>query len=124
MATIPNTLTPLPEPGNPPIYVAQWGPMANGDVGLALQGVWNYADRSVQVEGTFGSGGTCAVEGSNDQTNYRMLNDPQGNALSINAASVKAVVEICQNIRPHVIAGDGTTSLTVTMILRRTTPKL
>ena len=124
MAIIPYAITPLPEPGDPVAWVASWGPMADGDVGQELPAMWSYADRSFQVEGTFGAGGSCSLEGSNDLANYRILNDPTGVALTITSAAIKAVIEVTQNIRPHVTAGDGTTELTVTMLLRRTTPRL
>ena len=74
-----------------------------------------FADRSVQVTGTFGVGGRVLLQGSNDGTNWVTLNDPQANALSFTAAGLEAVLELTQYIRPTVNAGDGTTSLTVTM---------
>jgi len=77
------------------------------------------ADRSVQVTGTFGAGGNLRIEGSNDGTNYSALTDPQGNALDFTATKIEGVLELTRYIRPRATAGDGTTSLTVTMILRR-----
>ena len=78
-----------------------------------------WADRSIQVTGTFGAGGNLKWEGSNDGTNYYVLTDPQGNALDITTAKIEAITEICAFARPRVSAGDGTTSLTVTLIARR-----
>jgi len=75
--------------------------------------------RSVQITGTFGAGGTCVIEGSNDGTNYATLADPQGNALSFTAAGIEAILENTKYIRPRVTAGDGTTSLTVTLLASR-----
>ena len=46
-------------------HVISWPSMANGDVGQALE-MPGSADRSVQVVGTFGSGGNLRVQGSND----------------------------------------------------------
>ena len=80
------------------------------------------ADRSVQVEGTFGTGGTCIIEGSNDGVNYETLNDHLGNALSITAKGIKSVDQIVRYLRPRISAGDGTTSLTVTLLTRRIQP--
>ena len=80
----------------------------------------DYADRSVQVLGTFGAGGNLRVEGSNDGgTTYGALTDPQGNALNVTAAKVEAITEITLLTRPFVSAGDGTTSLTVAFTCRR-----
>lgn len=95
-----------------------WGPMANGDAGEAVEAT-EYGDRSVQVTGTFGTGGTVLIEGSNDGTNWATLADPQGNALSFTATKIEQVLEAVRYIRPRVSAGDGTTSLTATLYARR-----
>lgn len=99
-------------------HFVQWTPLLNGDSGapFAMPG---FADRSVQIGGTFGAGGTVLIEGSNDGSNYVTLNDPQGVALSITAAGLKEISQICKLIRPRVSAGDGTTSITVTLLARR-----
>lgn len=70
---------------------------------------------SVQVTGNFGAGGTVLIEGSNDGTNYVTLTDLAAAALSITAAGIKTIRENVAYIRPRVSAGDGTTSLTVTL---------
>lgn len=78
------------------------------------------ADRSVQVQGTLGTGGAVAIEGSNNGTNYVTLTDPQGNALSINAIGrIEAIAEVTRYVRPRVTAGDGATDFTVTLLARR-----
>jgi len=88
----------------------------------APAGNFSGADRSVQVEGTFGAGGNVVIEGSNDGVNYETLNDHLGNALNITAKGIKSVDQICRYVRPRVTAGDGTTSLTITMLTRRIQP--
>jgi hypothetical protein len=99
-------------------HFVQWTPLLNGDSGapFAMPG---FADRSVQVTGTFGAGGTVLIEGSNDGVTYSTLSDPQGVALSVTAALLKEISQICKLIRPRVSAGDGTTSLSVTLLARR-----
>lgn len=77
------------------------------------------AHRSVQVFGTFGAGGTVTIQGSNDGTNWATLTDPQGNALTFTTAKIEAVQELTRYIRPASVAGDGTTNLTVIILLRR-----
>lgn len=75
----------------------------------------DYADRSIQVQGTIGAAGNLRIEGSNDGTNYVVLTDPQGTALNIVAAGViEQIQEITRYIRPRITAGDGTTSLVCT----------
>ena len=97
--------------------IATWANMQNGDDGQPIE-LANFADRSVQVFGTLGAGGNVRIEGSIDGTNYAPLTDPQGNALDINTAKIEAIIELVRWIRPVVTAGDGSTSLTVTMLLK------
>jgi len=77
-------------------------------------------DRTVQVTGTFGSGGTVVFEGYNDGVNYYTLTNPLGTAISVTAAGISQVMEATAWMRPRITAGDGTTSLTVTVCARRT----
>jgi len=95
----------------------KWTGLLNGDVGDGVE--YNqYGDRSVQVTGTFGAGGSVSLKGSNDGgTTWVVLTDPQGNALTFTAAGLEAVSEFTQLIRPEVTAGDGTTSLTVNVFV-------
>lgn len=101
-------------------HIHSWTPMtfSGTDVGTAIQ-MPGSADRSVQVTGTFGAGGNVRIEGSNDGTNYAVLTDPQGNALDVTTAKIETVMELTRYIRPRVTAGDGTTSLTVTLLVKR-----
>lgn len=94
-----------------------WTGLLNGDTGLPQTGA-SLPDKSVQVSGTFGAGGTVAIRGSNDQNTWFTLTDPQGNALSFTAAGMEQISENPRYMRPEVTAGDGSTSLTVTCISR------
>lgn len=76
-----------------------------------------YADRSIQVVGSFNSG-TVVLEGSNDGTNYVTLTDPQGNALSFTSAGIEQIQELTRYIRPRVSAGTGV-DVDVFIMLRR-----
>lgn len=88
------------------------------DNGAAIS-MASFADRSVQVLGTFGAGGTIVLEGSNDGgTTYVTLKDPLGNNLSFTAAGLKMVGDLAYHVRPRVTAGDGTTDLDVYLLLR------
>lgn len=94
---------------------------SGSDVGGPIQGNWGvYGDRTVQVEGTLGAGGTVAMQGSNDGgVNWRTINDAFGVALNVTALSVKQFTERPEQLRPAITAGDGTTSVTVSLILHR-----
>lgn len=112
MATAPVTITRDPTSHPNTAYVAQWDTLSNGDDGEAIR-MSAFSDRSVQVTGTFGTGGHCKIEGSNDGVTWAVLTDPQGNDLDFTSAKLEAVEEITAYIRPNVTAGDGTTSLSV-----------
>jgi hypothetical protein len=119
MATIPATIT-APTAHGDTIHTVSWPTMtfSGTDVGSPIQ-MAGSNDRSIQVTGTFGAGGNLKIEGSNDGTNYYTLNDPSSTALDFTAAKIEQVLELTKYIRPRVTAGDGTTSLTVTMCMRR-----
>src|SRR5260370_658599 len=114
MATIIPKLTPVPAPGDVSGYAISWGPMLNGDVGQAVD-MLGFADRSIQVEGTFGAGGNAEIQGSNDSAAFRTLHDPLGVLLDIPSASIRHVMEITRLLRPAITAGARTTSLTLTI---------
>lgn len=96
-----------------------WIGLLNGDTGSPVQ--VGYGEICAQFVGTFGSGGTIVLKGSNDGTNYVALTDPQGNAISKTSASLEAVEEKPQYIRPEATAGDGTTDLKCYLFVRRPT---
>lgn len=95
-----------------------WTPLANGDSGSAVD-LNDYRDRSVQVLGTFGTGGSVTLQGSNDGgTTWATLTDQGGNNLTFTAAGIKHVQQLTEYIRPTVTAGDGTTALSVFVFFR------
>lgn len=114
MPTIAKTNLPS---GNTKTLINKWASMANGDDGESI-GFSQYADKSVQVSGTFGAGGTVTIEGSLDGVNWNVLTDPQGNDLNITQPKIEMVIENTLYVRPRVTAGDGTTSLTVVMLMK------
>ena len=92
-----------------------WETLTNGDDGQPVTES-EFPIRSVSVTGTFGSGGTVVIEGSNDGTNYHTLTDLLGVAISFTSDGLKQISEVTNFIRPSVTAGDGTTDLDVTLI--------
>lgn len=104
-----------------------WAGLANGDIGVDRDGTSGkghrsaeYADRSIQVKGTFGTGGTLTIQGSNDGgTTWATLKDAFGTALAVTAAGIYQVTELAEMIRPNVTAGDGNTSLTCILFMRK-----
>jgi len=90
-----------------------WTPLTTTNADGSIMSYTGAADRTVQVQGTFGVGGSISLQGSLDGANWTILRDPQGTVLTFTAAGLKAVLEGCPFVRPLVTAGDGSTSLTV-----------
>ena len=107
-------------------WIVAWGPMQNGDVGVTPPNYAplfvGFADRSIQVEGTPGAGFGMVWEGSNDTVNFHTLKDPFSVLLTWVGAAINEVTEAVVVARPRVTGGDGTTSITVTALYRRTKP--
>ena len=74
--------------------------------------------KEIQTRGTFGVGGTVIIQGSLSDAEYALLNDVQGNALTITTKLIERIQETTGYVRPQVTAGDGTTSITVIMLLK------
>lgn len=95
-----------------------WSGLLNGDDGASSQ--WtDFADRCFQVTGTFGTGGSLAIEGSNDNVTWHILSDPQGNPLTFTTGRIEQVLELPRYVRPRVTAGDATTDLVATLCMRK-----
>lgn len=99
------------------VHSVSWAALANGDTGSPSYEA-TLPIKEVSVTGTFGSAGSVSIEGSNDDTNWFALSDPQGNAITITAAGMKRIQDNPKAIRPHVTAGDGTTAISVVLISR------
>jgi len=95
-----------------------WTALANGDTGAPVE-VGDFAGLTVTFEGTFGTGGTVKLRGSNDGTNYYDLTNQAATAISKTAAGVSAVAEAPRYVRPEVTAGDGTTLLSCRLVARK-----
>src|SRR5690606_19607919 len=92
-------------PGETALFT--WTGLANGDDGAPVE-YGAFADRSVQITGTFGAGGTVLIEGSNNGTNWTGLTDAMGDAIAATGAGIWSVTEVTRYLRPRVSAGDGT----------------
>ena len=77
-----------------------------------------WADKSVQLVGTF-NGGTVVIEGSNDGVTPITLTDPQGNAISKTSGFIEQILEVTRFVRPRVTAGTGV-DLDAFFVVRRT----
>lgn len=99
--------------------IIQWLGVKNGDTcapytsGVSVAS----ADRSLQVEGVFGAGGSCQLEGSNDSTNFEILHDVALNTIIKTQASITQVLDKTYQTQPHITAGDVNTLLNFTLYL-------
>lgn len=80
-----------------------------------------FADKAAHIYGTFGSGGTIKIQGSNDTlgSDYEVLNDPNGNPMTFTSAGIRQVLENTYFVRPIVTGGSG---VTVTVKIQFATP--
>ena len=106
-------LTPLGDTG---LNVQQWGPLTGSDEGQPIE-LATFPDRSVQVEGDFGAGGSMSIQGSNDGTNYRVLKDHLGNNLNFTSADIRSIDQIVRYLKP--VGAGAAVALTVTLMQRR-----
>jgi len=103
--------------GNTRAFVLTWPGLLNGDTGEPIA-FSQYTDKSAQVVGDFGVGGVVALEGSNNGADWSVLTDPQGNPLNFSTAKIEMVAEATAFVRPRVLAGDGSTSLALILLLK------
>lgn len=116
MSTINPVMTPI-NYSDENASIISWGPVTNADSCAAVE-MPGFNFKSFQVSGTFGSA-TVLASGSNDGTNYAGLHDLQGNAVSFTSAGLKSVEEVVRYLKPTFSGGDGTQSLTVTVVMVR-----
>lgn len=98
--------------------------LANTDT-TAPVGLPEYADRSWQVEGTFGAGGNVIVEGSNNGgVSWQQKHDLSGgNPIAFTAAGTEGSAERTELERARVTAGDGSTNIQVYLTVGRSNPR-
>lgn len=116
MAEVPYTLSRDKTFGNDVQHVS-WLALAKGDTGQPFENP-GWADRSIQITGTFDSA-TCTFEGSNDGSTWVTLLDPQGNAISKTSAALEAILENTRYVRPAVAGSGGSAALNFYLCARR-----
>ena len=121
MAVVTPVIVTNNPPGDGSIITYSWTMVTNLDTGAPMPFA-QWADRSVQMSGTWGAGGgTITWEGSNDGVTYFALSDPQTNAIAKTADALEQVVEATLWARPRVSVA-SVTSVVVTLLARRQNP--
>lgn len=99
-----------------------WVGLLNGDDGAPIS-IPGAADMTVQVFGTFGTGGVIILQGSCEESppsNYFQMRDQGDNLISFIVADGESVGPIAAFIRPRVTEGDANTDLTMILLARST----
>lgn len=106
----------LTGPTNDAVLTVAWTGLLNGDTGAPVE-IAKYPDKTIQVVGDFGTGGTITMEGSNDGgTTWGVLHDPQGADFAIQNNEPQVIAESPLQLRPDVSAGNGSTDLDVYVV--------
>lgn len=98
--------------------VVVWGAITNTNQTAAAVELPYFADKSVQIQGSNFDSATVSLHGSNDGTNFIVLTDPQGNAISKTASGIEAVTEHTRYIKPVAASHGANTSVVVTVYAR------
>jgi len=93
-----------------------WSGLLNSDAGNPASIVARPNGFAVQAVGTFGAGGSVALQGSNDGVNFFALDDAGGTAIAMTTTKVWRLANLPKYFKPVVTAGDGTTSLAVNLV--------
>lgn len=99
-----------------------------GSLGTILSAP-NYPDKTVSARGTWATGVTITIEGSNTATystgttKWSTLNDPQGTALALSTGKMEAILENPRWIRPRITARTGSLGTVVIEILSQSTKR-
>ena len=103
-----------------------WTPITTTNADGQIFAMPAYADRSVHVYGTFGAAAVLTIQGSNEAVPTQWVTlaaagDPAEDMVFLTAGGndIKQILEVTRFIRPILTGGDGTTSLTVQMLIRK-----
>ena len=115
MAEIPARSTPI---GRHTVRIV-WEGLTVGDWG-SWDGSSQYPDKTVHISGTF-AGATVTIEGTNELSAApQPLADAFGVQLSgIASPTVRTITDNPQWIRPMLVGGSGTTSITIRVVANR-----
>jgi hypothetical protein len=106
-----------------------WTPLTTTNLdGSAVRAI-EYADKTFQVDGTFGATATVTLQGSNDETSpanwYPLTKAGTGTSAAFTTSGGAGMTSVNEDpiwVRPLLSGGDGTTSLSVRLAARRANP--
>jgi hypothetical protein len=105
-------------------HVVRWPSLASGDVGVVFE-CPQQEEKHVSCGGTYGAAGTIQMEVQDvvvGTPRYSVAKDSANNPMLFTGADgnpeTKSMKPLTFQVRPNCIHGDGTTNLTVRMIIR------
>lgn len=104
----------------PGVWLVEWIGLGNDDEGEPLTTA-DFADKTVEIGGVFGAGGSIALKGSNDPGVGPVgvnLTDPLGVEIDGNTPVLATILQNPLKVWPVVSGGDGDTDLNVRILLR------
>lgn len=84
----------------------EWLNITEADTGKPIE-MPAGADKTVTIDGDFGTSGDGQLQGSNDKSNWYPLTDPDGSNISLTVAGMKLIRENPRYIRPAVVNGSN-----------------
>lgn len=115
-ATEPAVITTPYGYGEDKVQRITWSNIAGGDEGAAVK-VANWTKKSVMFTGTY-NGASGTIQGSNDGTNYFIISNEQGIAVSSTAVGLQTVGTNPLYIKP-VFTGATSATIKVDLILSK-----
>ena len=123
MATITAVETRIKEFGNE-AFIYTWTALTTTDNYGSPTKLPGWSDRCVQMNGALGTGGQVTMYGSNvvspnlaNDDDWFILNDAQGNALTLDTLRGEQIIEVPLWIRPKISGGNGATDLNIHLCL-------
>lgn len=96
--------------------IYSWAGLLNADSGTPAGVQGKAVEYTLMVSGTFGAGGSVALQGSNDGATFFALEDVTGTTIAITNNKIWRVSHMPRQIKPVVTAGDGTTALALVIV--------
>lgn len=113
-----DTIVPLCTQPAKGIVVVTWSGVGQDSICTAVTTA-QFKRKSIQVTGTFG-GVEIIAQGSNDGgTTFEGLTNHKNSPVSITSAGIEEIGSHSLAIRPDIIGGDATTSITITLVLSK-----
>ncbi len=107
------------------VNIYQWANIGTADTPLPLD-LGSHSDRTFQVSGTL-SGATVKAAGTNaSNVEYAPVQDGADNDIAVSSypsgfsSRLEIIAPATRYLKPVLVGGDGSTSVTVTLYVRRT----